>query len=283
MQQRYFIPGDQWLYYKLYTGNMSADKILLQNLQALIEKLFQEKIIDQWFFIRYNDPEFHLRIRFHLIDNQQEINNVIRQMFENLKDLVNQKIIWKVQIDTYKRELERYQLSRYEKTEAIFTADSFMFLELLPYIFGSEQATQRWLIALKKIDGFLDIVFNKKLDAKLNFIKTMADNFAGEFKMDKTLRKQINEKFKANFETIHSLLNNQFDPPEILQIIDKYHRQIAKILQDEQLNHQTTGGFVHMMMNRMFPSENRKQELVIYQFLFLYYRRLMAQQKHLKR
>jgi thiopeptide-type bacteriocin biosynthesis protein len=74
--KRNFIVGEEWLYYKIYCGNYTADKILINEVQTIVNKLFRKKLIDQWFFIRYYDPDFHLRIRFHLI-NLNAITEVI--------------------------------------------------------------------------------------------------------------------------------------------------------------------------------------------------------------
>jgi len=58
--KRTFIPGDEWLYIKLYTGYKTADTILTEILPEIISKLKDEQLIDKWFFIRYYDPHYHL-------------------------------------------------------------------------------------------------------------------------------------------------------------------------------------------------------------------------------
>ena len=77
--KRSFMPGDEWLYFKIYTGTKTADAILTNIIKPITEKLIKNNIIDQWFFIRYNDPKNHLRIRFHF--NKQ---NSILQIFSEL-------------------------------------------------------------------------------------------------------------------------------------------------------------------------------------------------------
>ncbi|MEF9476554.1 thiopeptide-type bacteriocin biosynthesis protein [Chryseobacterium sp. 1B4] len=64
----YNIPGGNWIYYKLYMGTKSADEILEDKIKPLADQLIEENVIDQWFFIRYNDPKYHLRIRFKCTD-----------------------------------------------------------------------------------------------------------------------------------------------------------------------------------------------------------------------
>ncbi len=66
--KREFVFGSEWVYYKIYCGAKSADKLLQFALTPLLKEAYKRKLIDSWFFIRYNDPENHIRIRFHLID-----------------------------------------------------------------------------------------------------------------------------------------------------------------------------------------------------------------------
>ena len=67
--QRSFTVGDNWLYYKIYTGSRTSDMILLDIIKPLTESLLNDDVIDKWFFIRYNDPDAHIRLRFLLSEN----------------------------------------------------------------------------------------------------------------------------------------------------------------------------------------------------------------------
>ncbi len=63
MIRRKFIPGSRWLYFKIYTGIKTADEVATRTLLPLLRELYEAKLIDDWFFIRYTDPDFHLRLR----------------------------------------------------------------------------------------------------------------------------------------------------------------------------------------------------------------------------
>lgn len=64
--QKTFTIGSEWMYYKIYCGVKTADDIMLKVIQPICKQLLQEQSIDKWFFIRYSDPDAHLRVRFHL-------------------------------------------------------------------------------------------------------------------------------------------------------------------------------------------------------------------------
>jgi len=52
-KKRTFIIGDEWLYFKVYTGYKTADTLLTDTVFPLSQYLLKEKLIDHWFFIRY--------------------------------------------------------------------------------------------------------------------------------------------------------------------------------------------------------------------------------------
>ena len=57
--KRTFILGEEWLYYKLYTGTKTADLLLADVIGPLCKTFIANGWIDKWFFIRYHDPESH--------------------------------------------------------------------------------------------------------------------------------------------------------------------------------------------------------------------------------
>ena len=65
MKKRKLVPGDGWLYYKIYCHPSRANCILAQTLHPCL-RVFRERGITQWFFVRYRDPAYHLRLRLCL-------------------------------------------------------------------------------------------------------------------------------------------------------------------------------------------------------------------------
>lgn len=56
-------PGGEWLYAKLYCGPARQEEILREHLPGLLAAA--SGLADRWFYVRYRDPDPHLRIRFH--------------------------------------------------------------------------------------------------------------------------------------------------------------------------------------------------------------------------
>ena len=61
--ERILIPGqDDWFYFKLY-GYSKRKNELIAYLYDKLENLITSHKVKQYFFIRYSDPEQHLRVR----------------------------------------------------------------------------------------------------------------------------------------------------------------------------------------------------------------------------
>ena len=282
MLQRHFILGSEWVYYKIYTGVSVADIFLEEQMLPLTNGLLKENIIDQWFFIRYKDPDFHLRVRFHLKDIGR-IGELLIKMEGVLHEYIAQDLIWKVQNDTYSREIERYGASFYNDVETLFYINTKQTLGLLSLIEGAEGEEIRWLFGLKSIDQILNIYFEANLEQKMRFAKLLANKFADEFKMDKLLRNQINTKFKNSHQKIVDFLNCQdksSDYQAVYQLLDEPEPEIRELIIKINISEHVLGSIIHMMMNRLFKSKNRLHELLMYQFLFLYYRAESYRQKY---
>jgi len=278
MTQRTFLLGDQWIYYKIYTGVNTADTILSDTILPVVKKWQDEGIIDKWFFIRYSDPDFHLRLRFRLKD-MAELGNLQIQFKQTLQTYIKSDLIWKVQIDTYKRELERYGAGIYETIESIFMIDSDVVVNLLDMIEGEEGDEIRWLFGLKSLDNLLNMIFENNLEQKLSFIKHLADAFASEFNMNKYLRKQVNDKFKLHQEKIETFILHPEKLPDykpVFDILQQRDQKMIPIIKNAKITTNVWGSVTHMMINRLFRSRNRLFEMLLYQFLFLFYRKEIA-------
>ena len=64
-RRRSFPPGSEWLFAKLYSGPATADQVLRDVVRPVVERVLSAGAADRWFFIRYGDPDWHLRLRFH--------------------------------------------------------------------------------------------------------------------------------------------------------------------------------------------------------------------------
>lgn len=284
--QRNFIIGDEWLYYKIYTGFKTSDVILTEIIKPLTKELIKNKKIKKWFFIRYSDPDNHIRVRFQFSEDQKYFE-VIDKLNPLFKKILNKDLIWKIQIDTYQREIERYGEKTIELSEELFYHDSVMITEFLDLIEGEEGEDLRWLFCLKAIDQFLNDFKYSSLE-KLNLLENLKNNYATEFQMTKHLKIQLDTKYRAKRKTIETFMDSftkdQNEYPEIENLLKIKSFSISKAV-DEIISHQNLNlndflnSHIHMLTNRLFKSNGRSNEMVVYDFLYRHFNSIEAKNK----
>lgn len=291
MKDRIFIPGSQWIYIKLYTGQKTADDLLIKILIPILRKIQRENLIYKWFFIRYADPDFHLRIRL-LASDIQNIGGIIQLFYQKLYKWNSVQLLWKIQLDTYKRELERYGGRLIAEGESIFYRDSECVLSIVKKLNILSNENYRWMIALKLIDALLSD-FSFRLEEKRSLMESVSNSYKVEFGFNEYNSKQLNDKFRKHRLIVESVLNNKHSDPSFLSlyaaikrrslylkpIIESLHIKLSKNRQGIQLE-TLLPSYIHMMMNRLFYSKARVHELVLYDFMRRYYAGEIAKLKY---
>ena len=282
-EQRTFVPGSEWLYLKIYTGVRTADSLLADILHPVSLAMIDQKIADRWFFIRYADPDFHIRYRLRLTD-ERHVGLVMPMLKDKMNAMLGSSLIWKVETATYQREIERYGNMTMDLAEQLFFLDTFSFLEFMHEHKEKNDGNERWLYAILVIDSVLQD-FNVSLEEKKNLLLELNRNFGREFGKNKQLARQLSEKFRNFRERINILLaegehaGNDNYLKDILRrrtssgqkyvnaILDHYRKGEVEVPLNEFLS-----SLIHMSMNRIFRSNSRMHEMVIYDFLFRHYK-----------
>jgi len=291
--QRTFIIGDEWLYFKLYTGYKTADTILTETIFPLTQYLLKENLIDHWFFIRYSDPQFHLRIRFHIKQNEH-IAHVIHHFNNSMQYYVIHNLVWKIQTDTYQREMERYSVELIELSEKLFSLSSEMICKTIALDPVKQDETLRWLLGLKMIDVLLSD-FAYSLQDKHNLLNTLQESFGKEFGITIDYRRQFGQKYRTEKNRIEKILDKNSERNEeylpLFNPIFEASQQSKALIENIQSRRQKAesrkelslndllNSYIHMTLNRLFRSQQRTHELVLYDYLFRYYNSLIEREK----
>lgn len=286
--QRNFTLGSEWVYLKLYGGNKTLDKFIIHELPRIIEYLEKTGLIDKHFFIRYEDPDLHIRIRFHLVD-LDNLKNVIEYLNNELSQFIETKSIYKVQYDTYERELERYLGSAIIQSEDIFSIDSKYCQQLLSYI---QDQDLRWLTAMKSVADYFEY-FNYSIEEKNFTANLLAENYYSEFGNPDIVRKNLNSLYRkysskieqffikidksSEYSIINTLFNNRKE--EMLPIIN--HLRNNHLRDNYNLrNNPLLPSYIHMSMNRHFSSYQRKYEMIVLHFFSKYSNSIFQRSKN---
>jgi lantibiotic biosynthesis protein len=278
--RRSFPPGSEWLYVKLYTGTSTADGLLRDIVGPAVREALASGAADSWFFIRYGDPEWHLRVRLHG-DPAALHGRVLPALQESLADFLADGRLWKVQLDTYDREVERYGGPEgVELSERLFQADSDAVLEIVEMIEGDEGADIRWRLALLGCDLLLSDL-GLTPEARRTALGHLRTSFHREFSSGKPLRLQLDQKLRAERRSLAALLEGGMGENDILApALDVLRRrsQVIAPIAEEMRQREAAGrltvpvaemstSFVHMFVNRIIRSAARAHELVLYDFL----------------
>lgn len=282
--KRSFPINSEWLYAKIYVSNQFADLILTEAIKPLTDRLLKEGIIEQWFFIRYYDPDGHIRIRFNHSNRKTFWQEVLGELSQTLQAYCAEDIVKNIQIDTYKREIERYGNLTMEASEQIFFHDSTSVVRFLDFLEGNEGEKYRWLFAIRGVDMLLND-FSYELKRKHRFIQQLRDNFFREHHGNSKLEHELNSKFRLNRTEINNILNPECDTESIRGAVkcfeDRTYRNKVVVHRIQKLCGDTTksslsldvllSSYLHMFLNRMFIGKQRLHELVIHHHLSKYY------------
>lgn len=288
--RRKFSIGSEWVYLKIYTGPKATDRLLTSYLRPLAHNLLKENAIDKWFFIRYADPEHHIRFRLHVTD-PSFLGTVLSQVHYTISECLETDLIWNIISETYSRELERYIPQAYDDVETYFGLESEMIVKVIDMLEGDEGEELRWLFALRAIDSLLDD-FGYDEDGKMIILEKLKSNFAQEFNTNKQLQKQLDSKYRANQKKIESFLSHQEKDPELMPLFEsielKSRASVSCIKKmsfylNETNRDSILGSIIHMLMNRIFRSKNRLHEMVLYDMLYRHYRKEWGKRTFLKK
>uniref|UniRef100_A0A832I6C7 Lanthionine biosynthesis protein LanB n=1 Tax=Eiseniibacteriota bacterium TaxID=2212470 RepID=A0A832I6C7_UNCEI len=275
-----FAPGSEWLYAKLYAGPAVADRVLREVVAPLVESVRASGAADRWFFVRYADPDHHLRLRFHG-DPRRLLAEVLPGLHARIEPLRRAGLVHRVQLDTYLRELRRYGGPPGMRCcEALFEHDSRAALAAIEALRGEAGLDGRWRLALRGTDRlFADLGLDDA--ARHALARRLAAGYAAEFRMDSALRRGVMERFRRERQAIAALLEGETpaDPALATAVAAQERARAAAAPAWSELRALLAAGrlgvareelaasLAHMHANRLLRSAARAQELVLAYFL----------------
>ena len=275
--RRTFPPGSEWTYLKLYTGSASAESLLREMIAPLAHDLTSSGAADRWFFLRYGDPRFHLRVRFHgdhmaILESAQQL--AARALSAGLAQ--------DAQLGTYQREIERYGgADGILIAERLFHADSETVVALLGMFEPGERGLEeRWQLGAL---GSYALMRDMGLDdqARVGLARHMHGHLEREFRADAPLRNAIARRVRADSGAVEALLTATADSehplaPGIAVLAQRSERikplaaELAALRAADRLDlplDALATSYVHMWLNRLCRSQNAFQEYVTYALL----------------
>ena len=278
--RRSFPPGSEWLYAKLFTGQATADQILTELIAPIAAEL------PAWFFLRYGDPHWHIRFRVRG-EPAHLLAEIVPRLSAAAQAMLGDGRMWKFQLDTYEREIERYGGPvGIDLAERLFCADSACAIDILGMLDGDAGNDARWRLAVRSIDQLLDDL-GLELATRLTVMRRIRDAFAREHRVDSSigLQRGLGDKYRKERLPLASLLDRAHDAdselgPGLERIAARSAANapiIAELRAAEQRGQLTAPvldlvpSYIHMLVNRLIRSAQRAHEVVLYDLVVRLY------------
>lgn len=255
-----------WIYMKIYGIGTRTNEFLLDYLEDLLNTVNTEK----WFFIRYADPNNHIRLRLKFKSKSEAISSLIKvtEWEDNLKTNL---LIRKIEFDTYLKESNRYGGADLITTaEGVFHKDSMWVLSLINQ-FDLENEKDEEVAYFVGIVGILKGLTNEI--EEMLYILDLEDikhQYREKYKPKRNLYIRWTESImNDNFANIDSRFDKIIDMYQIWQNeLVKYKMEIEKGRINETLigsKESVISSIVHMYCNRLkgnIQYENRYRALI---------------------
>jgi thiopeptide-type bacteriocin biosynthesis protein len=275
---RVFVPGTEWLYAKLYTGAATADRVLLR----VLADIPRGELSDRWFFIVLDDPDYHVRLRFH--GEPERLRGELWPAVERaVAPLLDGGLVRRVVLDTYEREIERYGgPAGIELAERVFHHDSEAALAILGMLEpGDAGARERWQITACGA-GMLLADLGLDAEQSLQLLERLRARYGHMLRADRALGRAIGRQLREHQATLELLLDPRsqgagtgLEPG--VRVLQRRSEALAPLVAElDRLDRRgelavarpaLAASFMHLHFFRLLRASHRRQELVIYDFL----------------
>ncbi len=286
MEKQNFLKAAGWLYYKIYCHPVGSNELLRNTVLPLVNELIKAKLIHKWFFVRYKDPDYHIRFRLHI--KNESMAEITAMVADRLQRAVDKRLIDKYYTDSYIRELERYSPRLIKEVEYFFYRSSDMVANYIKKYGGNDTGGASAYdldIIILSVDEMFN-AFGLTIDERIAQMQNLYESFYKEMGGGKDLKKGLDKKYtdlRAEITAIYTKLN---------KVKKKYGATAASLYDSSKklaekigktgypYEQKIIGDLIHMHLNRLFLQNSRKYELVIYYLLYKHYTGLFFKNKH---
>jgi thiopeptide-type bacteriocin biosynthesis protein len=256
--KQFYLPGSEWLYFEIYSHPSKSNYILIKYIDVFLKK--HKSQLKKWFFIRYADPTPHIRLRLHLkkVEMGFELINALQQLLE--PEMQN-GFISDLKLQTYHKEIQRYGAKRMDLVEHFFRMDSEYTLYLCKHLTNENQLIKNSLAAISLL---MENCFST-LDEQILFTKNMAKSFASEMNLGVLIFKKINmsfNQFKENFE--QGII---YPSISLIKKWERVSREVLANCETDLIKQKMLADLIHLHINRLFMTDQRENETIIYHYL----------------
>jgi thiopeptide-type bacteriocin biosynthesis protein len=257
-----------WHFLKIYCHPNRIHELLTKHIQPAAKKLVTAGTIKKWFYIIYNDPEPHIRLRLNLKDQLSMIS--LMNGLKNLYSLQNHGLIKEIVQAPYQPEYERYGITQIGSAEALFFYDSEFCTSILKITDQYKPEYFYWLAY--SVHQILE-QNNWDQQKKIDFMHRLSFGGFQEFRDTPKLQHEINQSYRSHAGAFKYFMTKSTDRSKINLAGKPFYRQLGVYLKNPPKKHMDDiiADIIHMHLNRLFNASSRFQEAILYHWLYKYY------------
>lgn len=264
---RRFMAGSDWLYLKVFCSSRVADIILTKVFLPLLKDY--GGWIKKWFFIRYTQGGYHLRVRLYA--EETDLAKILPELHKRMSAGGYDKMIRNFQVDTYEREMERYSALLIADVEDLFHCGSELAAWYVQEVAAGTMARDNFQFGLFTAERMIHAFFNGVEGEMLGFTRDVSAGFLNEFKADKKLRVALDQQYRQ-WRPVMATLWSDIEEPQLMELMLGKVRNLAKLTREYPITEKIAllADAVHMQLNRTFTVQHRQQEMLVYYYLDKY-------------
>ena len=275
---------DEWIFIKLYAEPSTLDRVLVSIIGVVIAEARHQHLLASWFFVRYSDPDNHLRVRLRA-SSKSRVFALKALLDTHLKPAVNSKELWKIQTDIYSPEYERYGGARgMQIAERFFEIDSDAALAVTSLSLQNYNDDLQWQGALLAMDQTIRALYPTHAE-RLVFTKQVRDAYAKDSRWSGRSLSALG--LRTLFQE-HGALHFIDDPNKpvhpssetvLFDVAAAHKRSVLPVVTDFVSDRDRvsvgkdsfTTSVLHMLVNRFLRSDQNLHEVMLYGLLWRLY------------
>ena len=250
-------PGSDWAYLKLYCQRDDEDALISGPLRDFTTELTATERIGDWFYVRYSDPDPHVRLRLNSAGD-----TAVPTVCDWATTLLADEWISRFTLDTYEREVERYGGPEgMAISEGLFAADSAAVAEIIDLDLSNRCSRDRETVAMVSVDTLL-AGMGLGAAERLEFY----EQIAGRFRL-------AGERYRQEKNDFYRLLRSPSLPADLMAIISARQAAIdecAKRLRELDIQGrlrrtvpELCASYVHLHCNRLLGRDRGLERRVL--------------------
>ncbi|MBE0337783.1 lantibiotic dehydratase [Paenibacillus sp. 23TSA30-6] len=263
-----YLPGSRWFYAKLYGMNSRQDEFIGGYWEEFVRQQQDSSVILQGYFIRYADPDKHIRVRFEQSENRE--GNAFLSLFHQWTEtLLHEGLISRVVIDTYEPEIERYGGKEpMACAERMFSCDSEVAARLVHLIRFNQTSLQQDVIAILSVINLLS-QFGYSEEDTFNLLNQHFDvkEYLDDFRKE---RKFFLQWMASDQENLNSIQSSRDSIESIFNMRKEAVARYNRVIHEQEAKGGATNtrddivySVIHMHLNRLLGIDRDRERKVM--------------------